>query len=253
VGAIGLLVALPAEARAVIGQGRWQQDGSCLFRCARLTETTHLIVVRSGMGLDNATIACRWLIQQGVGALGITGVSGGLDPDLIPGDLILADAVVQEEADQCRRVWSECTGFVETVCGAIANEGLPVYRGPIISVRKPVLSARGKESLFGRSKALAVDMESAAAASAAHRARLPFFAVRAICDAAERSVPSDLVECLHQGGRVHLFLLFRKLALKPALVFNLLQMKKDFGKALAALNRAWHRQIRGRVTSLVAH
>lgn len=252
-GAIGLVVAMNAEARALIGQGRWQHDGNCLFRRSRLTETIHLIVVCSGMGLDNATIACRWLIRQGVGALGMMGVSGGLAPELIPGDLILADAVIQEEADQCRHVWSERTGFVESVHSALEEEGLSVYRGPIISVPKPVLSSREKESLFGRSRALAVDMESAAAASAAHRAHLPFFAVRAICDAAGRSVPSELSECLHQGGRVRLFLLFRRLARKPVLVFNLLQMKRDFGAALTALHRAWHRQIRDRVTSLVAH
>lgn len=251
-GAIGLVVALNAEARALMGAGPWKHADGAAFRRSRLGNNTTLIVVRSGMGLENARKASQWLIQEGVAAMGVVGVCGGLATELGPGDLILADAVIQEERGQCRHVWTGDSSLVETVCGTLRGEGLPAYSGPIISVQKPLLFSQEKESLFRQTGAIAVDMESAAAASVAQSASLPFFAFRAVCDASDRSIPDDLANCLQQNGRVRLFFLFQRLILKPALVWDILQMKRDFGAALAALKGGWHRQLKYQVLSLLA-
>ena len=75
---IGLVVALPAEARALIGYGRWQRTEGYLFRCSRLNNRTDLVVVRSGLGLENASSASQRMVAEGVVALGVSGVSGPL-------------------------------------------------------------------------------------------------------------------------------------------------------------------------------
>lgn len=249
--AIGLVVALSAEARAMIGHGRWQQAERCLFRRSRLTDSTHLIVVRSGMGPENASAASKWLIGEGVAALAVSGVSGGLSPDLAPGDLVLADSVIQDDGNPVKETREGSSACVDMAYGALMDRGIPAYRGPIITVQRPVLSAGDKHALFAKTRALAVDMESAAVAAAAGNAGLPFLAFRAVCDAAGRSIPDDFLEFINQEGRARLFRLFRRLLLRPTLVSDLLRMNRDFGTALAGLGRAWRPTIRDVLPSLV--
>lgn len=248
---IGLVVALPSEARALIGRGRWQHAKGYLFRRSHLNNRTHLIVVRSGLGMENAFLASQWLIAEGVVALGVSGVSGGLDPELEPGDMVLADSIIQENGDTCQQIWEGNSKFVEISYAALIAEGIPVYRGPIITVQKAVLSARDKQALFTKINALAVDMESAAVAAAADKASIPFFALRTVCDAATRSIPIEIFDCLNQAGRVQLLHLFRMLLLRPSLVSDLLRMKRDFAFGLATLGSAWHVLMRSSLPALL--
>ncbi len=248
---IGLVVALPAEARALIGHGRWQHAEGHPFRRSLLNNRTHLIVVRSGLGMENAFLASQWLIAEGVVALGASGVSGGLDPKLEPGDLVLADSVIQENGNTCKQIWKGNSKFVEIVYAALIAREIPAYRGAIITAQKPVLSARNKQALFTKTKALAADMESAAVAAVANNAGLPFFALRAVCDVATHTVPREIFDCLNQAGNVRLFHLFRMLLLKPWLISDLLRAKKDFAAALFSLRRAWHAQISSSLPALL--
>lgn len=248
---IGLVVALPAEARALIGRGRWQRTEGYLFRRSRLNNSTHLVVVLAGVGMENAFLASQWLVAEGVVALGVSGVSGGLDPKLEPGDLVLADSVIQENGNTCKQVWEGNSKFVEIVYTALIAKGIPAYRGPIITVQKPVLSARNKQALFTKTKALATDMESAAVAVVANKAGLPFFALRTVCDVATRTVPIEIFDCLNQAGHVRLLHLFRMLLLKPTLVSDLLRTRKDFTAALGSLGHAWNIQIENNLPDLV--
>lgn len=250
--AIGLVVALSAEARALIGRGRWQHAEGHLFRRSRLNNGTHLVVVRSGLGMENAFLASQWLIAEGVVALGVSGVSGGLDPKLEPGDLVLADSVIQENGTTCKQVWKGDSEFVEIVYAALIAREIPTYRGSIITVQKPVLLARHKQSLFAKTNALAADMESAAAATVANNAGLPFFALRTVCDTATRTIPIEIFDCLNQAGRVRPLHLFRMLLLRATLVSDLLRTKRDFTTALDSLGCAWNIQIKNILPSLLS-
>lgn len=248
---IGLVVALPSEARALIGRRGWQHTKGYLFHRSHLDNRTRLIVVRSGLGMENTFLASRWLIAKGATALGVSGVSGGLDPELKPGDLVLADSIIQENGNGCRQVWEVNSKFMEIAYAALTAKGIPVYRGPIITVQKAALSARNKQTLFKKTQALAVDMESAAVAETAKKASIPFFALRAVCDAATRSIPIEIFGCLNRAGRVRLFHLFRTLLLKPSLVSDLLRMKREFAFGLANLGNAWHTLINSSLPALL--
>ncbi|MFO7598972.1 MAG: hypothetical protein R6X27_04085 [Candidatus Desulfacyla sp.] len=250
--AIGLVVALGAEARALIGHGRWQQAEGCLFRRSRLTDSTHLIVARSGMGSKNASTASRWLIGEGVSGLAVSGVSGGLSPDLAPGDLVLADSVIQDDGNPIKETRKVSSACVDMAYGALMDRRLPAYRGPIITVQRPVLSAGEKQALFAKTRALAVDMESAAVAAAAGNAGLPFLAFRAVSDPASCSIPHDLFDSIDQKARVRPFHLLKMLLLKRVLMSDLVRTKRDFDAALAGVGRAWHLAIRGILPSLLA-
>jgi adenosylhomocysteine nucleosidase len=233
---IGIVAALPGEARALVGRRFWRMaDG--FFHCRTLLkDDTDLLVVQSGMGMENAFTGARWLTENGVSALGCFGVSGGLDPELKIGDLVLADAVFEDGDDGASLIWKEDRCYSDVIFSSLEG-GPAILRGPIITVNQAVLNASDKRTLFDRTGAMAVDMESAAVARAANRSCLPFFAVRAICDTADMTVPKSLFQCIDRKGRPRFTYLLRLITRRPSMISHLLHMKRNFTAALAGTSQ----------------
>ena len=230
---IGIVVALPGEAKALLGRRSWRKANGFLHSRTVLKDETELVVVQSGMGMDNAFSAASWLSEKGVAALGCFGVSGGLDPELGVGDLVFADAVFLERDDGASLVWKKSGCDSDVTLNFQAAKDLTASWGPIVTVKTPVLNTAGKRALFDRTGAMAVDMETAAVVRAASRSGLPFFAVRTICDSADVTIPESIYQCVDQQGRPRFFHLFRLIIRKPLLIPHLLRMKRDFSAALS--------------------
>ena len=241
---LGLLVAMPGEARALLGRGRWNREAGHPFRRIPLYDDMDLLCVQSGIGTANARSNSRWLIHQGVSALVVSGVSGGLERSLGPGDLIVADSVMEAGKGGKYRFWKPDPPSAEQAHTILVAGGLQAYHGAVLTTDMAVLSTDTKRQLFDRTQALAADMESAAAARAATEANLPFFVLRTVCDTAGQSVSGDLFDCLDEKGRLQRPLFLRKFLQKPSLLFDLHSTGKNFGTALAALKKAWAIQIR---------
>ena len=230
---IGIVAALPGEARALVGRCSWEK-GNGFRRCrVALKDGTDFLVVQSGMGMDNAFSAAHWLSKNGVAALGCFGVSGGLDPRLGIGDLVFADAVFMEQDDGISLVWKRGGRNSEVTFSCREAKDVAVRWGSIVTVKQAVLNAAGKKALFNRTGIMAVDMETAAVARVANRSGLPFFAVRAICDSSDVTVPESLYQCVDQKGHPRFFYLFKLIIQKPSMISHLLRMKRDFTAALS--------------------
>lgn len=242
--ALGLVVALAAEGRALLGPFGWIRDRGRRILRRRLPDGTGLLCARSGVGAERALSAARWLIDEGVTALAVMGVSGGLDPALGSGDLVVAETVFEYGGTASGDAWNTDAGRAGLLYATLAAEGLPVRRGAVIAATRAVLTAEGKGPLHDRSGALAVDMESAAVARAASERGLPLVVLRAVCDTADQSVPRELLDCLDGGGCVLPSVLFRNLARRPSLARDLVRTGRAFSAALASLDRAWRAQNR---------
>ena len=249
---IGLVATLPAEARALLGRGAWHGAGRGLLWRRSHEEGVSLLTVRSGMGMINAFTAARWLVARGVSGLASIGIAGGLSPLVNSGDMVLADKVLEESADGCNRIWGEDSEFVRLVCAGLLKNGLPVHRGAIVTSQDPVLTVQRKRELFAKTRALVVDMESAAVATAARESGLPFFAARTVCDTMNRTIPPELFKCINRRGRVRPLYLFLALGRRPSLIFALLDAHRDFSLALASLGQAWRAQIKINLPALIA-
>jgi len=236
--ALGLVVALAAEGRSLLGSFGWIRAAGMTVRRMSLPDGTGLLCVRSGVGAERAHAAARWLAAEGVAALAVIGVSGGLDPGLRPGDLVVADTVL-ESGGAAGQHWATDPDRAGLVDAALAAEGLPVRRGAVISARRPVPTPQGKGSLRDRCAALAVDMESAAVARAAAERQLPLIVLRAVCDTADQPVPEDFLLSLDDDGSVRPSVLLRRLAGRPSLVGDLVRMERGFSAALTSLRFAW--------------
>lgn len=249
---LGLIVPLPGEARFLLGRRGWRHAAGRPVRRIRLEDGTDLIGVRSGVGMENARSAARWLVSEGASALAVMGVAGGLDPEAKAGDLILVEEAIEDGEQTGSRTWTADCTFVDHVQKAFAGKGISFLRGRVVTPGEPVLTVEGKKNLFRQSRALAVDMETAAAARVAEEANLPFFALRAICDQADRTVPQSLYDALGEGGKVRPSVLCCQLLRRPRQIADLLRLRKEFSFALTALKRGWEIQLNNSLPGLLA-
>jgi adenosylhomocysteine nucleosidase len=249
---LGLVVPLQAEIRSLLGRGTGLTALGRKAGRSRLRDGTMLLCVRSGVGIKNAYAAAAWLVSKGVNALSIFGIAGGLAPGIQAGDLVIGERVVEEPGGPKGRAWGVNARYGKLVYSALEAEGIDVRMGTVVTVREPILAVEKKKLLYARTKALAVDMESAAVAKAAAESNLSFFVLRAICDPSDREVPFDFFSCLDQGGKICYSILLKRLWCRPSLVGELLQVRRDFTAALGSLKRGWQVQIEKNLPGLLA-
>jgi 4-hydroxy-3-methylbut-2-enyl diphosphate reductase len=128
-------------------------------------------VMRTGMGPDRSMAAARVAGARPARAVAVLGFCGALDPDLEPGDLVVADELRGANGP------FPCDSAA-AVATALETAGLRARRGPLVSVRKMAHGSRRAE--LAADGSIAVDMESAWLAPAA--AGRPFAALRAVVD-----------------------------------------------------------------------
>jgi adenosylhomocysteine nucleosidase len=214
---IGVVAALPAEARCLTGRG----GRGCRDECVRVS--------LSGMGQTRAYRAARSLAGQGVSALVSFGTAGALAPRLAPGDVVLGTAVqfdreiIEADPDWSSRLAGMLDGRVR------------VGQGKILHTEIVLASPADKSRLFLTTAALAVDMETAGVARAAAEHGLPWLAIRAIVDAQGVSIPPLALDALSASGRPRLGKLLAGIARAPAVIPRLLRLGRDFRAARSAL------------------
>jgi adenosylhomocysteine nucleosidase len=186
--AVGLIIALPAEAHSIGVRGIG--IGEC-------TRWRNGWVAVSGMGPHNAMRAAERLLACGVARLANWGVAGALTPDLASGDVLIPDHVCYMRDDPG---FATDTGLA-TQLVELLSASLRVRRGILWSTPQPVATTAEKRALATRSHALAVDMEAAPIAAVAARAKLPFVAVKAICDPIDRELPAAMASALEGADR----------------------------------------------------
>jgi adenosylhomocysteine nucleosidase len=231
----GIVIAMPAEARAVLGRRAWQHlDASPVWKSA-VGEEPPTLCVCSGVGPIRAEAASRWLIAQGATALLLLGVAGGLHPELRPGDLVVADAAIEadEEGAGCL-IPADRDQALQTYA-ALVIVGLTPRLGRILTVSRPIRTPAAKAALFKRYGALTVDMESGAVLRTARAAGLPCRILRAVCDPADRCLPEAIAQGVAASGRRRPMAILWNLLADPALLLPLWQTDKEMRSALKSL------------------
>jgi len=180
---------------------------------ALLKHTGHLAEAGGGTPAG-AAAAVQRLIGQGATAIISFGLAGGLRPGLAPGTLIIPTAIL-DGADS----FPTDPALTEALGGAT---------GHIIAGAATIIStAAAKAALFAATGADAVDLESVAAA----RAGLPFAALRAIADPAERDLPPAALTALKPGGQIDLVGILLNVLADPRQIPALIRVGQDTEKA----------------------
>ena len=142
-----------------------------------------IILIESGAGAARAARATEALIEAHRPAWVVSaGFAGGLRPGIARHDIVVADAVCNAENREIATDWS------------IDPTTLPgrVHVGPVLSVDEIVRLPGEKQALGKRYGALAVDLESFAAAEVCQRRSARFLSIRILTDAMDEQLPTDV-------------------------------------------------------------
>ncbi|WP_051971572.1 phosphorylase [Massilia sp. 9096] len=156
------------------------------------------------------------------------GCAGGLDPGLRPGDCVVGSGVIGASG----RVGADAA-WTQALAACLPS----ARQGWLAGLDAPLAQHDAKARLWRDGGALAVDMESHAAARAAQRHRLPFAALRVVLDPAWRSLPDAAVAAMREDGGTDLAALLRALARSPGEIVPLIALALDAWHARRALRR----------------
>jgi adenosylhomocysteine nucleosidase len=221
---IGIVVALPAEARSLVRQRLG-------FESLHELPEGHWLTV-SGAGPDAADRAVNRLIERKVNALISWGCAAAIAEHLVPGHLVLAEHIHGED-DQLH---TTDTTWRQRLAANLHPQ-LKTQSGAIRESRRVVGTRTEKASLHQQTGAVAVDMESGAIARRARAHNLPFLAVRAIADPAMMDFPGAVTRSLNPRGDVRILELLSHIARRPGEIPDLIRLGQAFGAAVRTLQQ----------------
>ncbi|MDB5405720.1 MAG: hypothetical protein JWL84_632 [Rhodospirillales bacterium] len=196
---------------------------------AAIARRAGLAIVCAGGVPERTSLALDEALEHGAEGLISFGLAGGLAPQLRPGALIVPSQIIDPDGRRLPVDQAWAAG-IRRLTGALD--------GTLLGGRTPAVSAAAKAALFARTGALAVDLESLAVARAAGLRGLPFIAVRAIADSANRDLPPAALITLRQDGTADLARILWSVARQPGQIAGLIHLAWDAGRALGALRRA---------------
>lgn len=180
------------------------------------------VPVAIGGGTAAGAEAAAARLALGVDALLSFGLAGGLDPALAPGTILVPATVVDAGES-----WST---------NAALNAGLGGATGHVLLGGGALLATVAeKRAARATTGAAAVDLESAAVARAAARFGLPFAALRAVCDGADRALPFAARVALDGNGRIGPLRVLVAVLRRPGDIPALIGLARDAGAARKAL------------------
>lgn len=175
-----------------------------------------------------AEALARQLLDQGAKALISIGIAGGLDPALMPGDVVIGSGVLVDGAViETDSVWK---------CRLLS--AIPFSRsGLVYGSDCMVGGVAGKRALFQQG-AMIVDMESGAVARVAAQAGIPLAVLRIVADPAARALPRSALAGLDAEGNPRIGAVLAGLARRPWELPGLIRVGLDSQAALSALRDA---------------
>lgn len=219
---VGIVVALPEELRTLTRQKLVQ--GEC-------RQLGRYWIAYSGAGMHNAGRAAQALIEKGAQRLISWGCAAGLADGLKPGDLVMADRVVSEQSqfDTDLQWRSELKHAI--------SANVSTQNGTLFTSAKLVSRSIDKRDIRQSSRAVALDMESAAIAEVAANNGAPFLAIRSIADPVSMDLPQAVLAGLNAEGQVDLGKLLRYLLAHPLEIVGLTKLGLNFHAAQKTLKR----------------
>lgn len=220
--AVGIVVALPDEARTLVSRRPGFGEIQALLG-------GHWLIV-SGAGPDRARDAAERLVEKGVRGLMSWGCAGALIADAAPGDLLISHEIRTVEGELLKAPDEWAARLSARLEGRILH-----HRRRLQEAHEVIAKTAQKRALGLSGEAHAVDMESAAILRCATQRNLDFVAVRAIADHLDMPLPRPLMKALNPRGDVRIPRLLGELARSPQSLPHLIRLGQAFSKATSTL------------------
>lgn len=224
----GIVVALPEELTSLTTKRI--DKGHCVFIADKL------LLAYSGAGAKNAAAAAELLISKGATQLISWGCAGALSPALEPGDLVLANTLIDVD-DVDLAINKDWRHHAQQLLAPITR----LHTGKLAESANIISSSKEKQQLQTFTQAIAVDMESIAIAKIAAAKKLPFLAIRSIVDPVGMDLPQAVVHGVNAEGDIVLGRLLLAIFLRPAELPRLIRLGIYFNAAKSTLKRVSQR------------
>ncbi|WNJ98781.1 hypothetical protein L2D14_12995 [Thalassospiraceae bacterium LMO-JJ14] len=181
----------------------------------------------SGARPSRARDGVAALIGLGVDGILSFGSAGGVSPLLQPGDLVIADRVMNSDghafaadSDWCGRL------------AAVFNIQTSIVAGV------DYVAGSEDKAWFKREGIAALDMESHIVAAMADEAGIPFAVLRAIIDPAGYDIPGYALDSVRPDGSISLLPVIAGVCLQPWTIGRLLDLNRYNRQAMESLSGA---------------
>jgi adenosylhomocysteine nucleosidase len=201
-----------------------------------LDKPAHLVTFAAAGSPERARVrALAWAADSRVHALMSFGLCGGLDPALAPGNVVVAHRIALPEGG--------ALDFDTRWAHAIASRIPGARVAPLLGASGVAATAAEKRALYDQHRVPAIDMESRGVAEAAREAGIPFVALRAVADPAERTLPKVAARAVDAHGRVRPLRVLLGLLARPHDLHPLIALGADARRGYEALVAAGMRAL----------
>jgi adenosylhomocysteine nucleosidase len=199
---------------------------TCLALEARIAAGAGVAVICSHA--SQLVVGLEAAVRRGACGIISFGIAGGLAPDLVAGDWVIA-AGVRTDRGRIAADHAWARRLLAALPGAVHAD--------IVGVDAPVADPLEKRFAHARTGAAAVDMESHIAAKIAAAHGIPFAACRVVIDSAHRRLPPAALVGLRLDGTPDVGAVLGSLARQPGQLPALTRMALDMRIARSALRR----------------
>jgi adenosylhomocysteine nucleosidase len=212
---LAVISALDDEIRII--RSRMSVDARIHIRPGLVTKGTYLqrpiMLVRSGVGRDAMRTTMTHLFSNHRPEVVIhTGYCGAASPALAPGDLVIAEGIV-DSSNQKRVPCDEA--LVAKAKKILRDKSMRGSAGDLVTVEQVASSPHEKAYLATQHSSIGVDMESSELAAACAESNIPFVVVRAVLDPLDYHIP-NLADAIDEDGSTDGLALAEHLVKKPA-------------------------------------
>jgi adenosylhomocysteine nucleosidase len=169
-------------------------------------------------------------LEEGATALLSWGIAGGLAPKLSPGSLILPKTIISSN----QSLYHVDTPWHKSLCNRLKGH-VDFHIEPLAESAMVVRTPAEKAILFRETGAIGVDMESAAVATVAQDAGVPFMVVRAVADSTDTPIPESALNAVDEFGRLSFLKLIQGLAEHPTELFAFIRIARNYRAAQRTL------------------
>ncbi|ERL66492.1 5'-methylthioadenosine/adenosylhomocysteine nucleosidase [Schleiferilactobacillus shenzhenensis] len=214
---IGVLCAMEEEIRTLRAQltdAGQVTIGTSVFDTGTIAGTA-VILIESGIGKVQAGINAALLLARFQPDLIVnTGSAGGIGQGLAVGDVVISTGVAYHDVDltpagyqpgqlpQMPQVFASDSHYAAMLAEAAQAKGQTIRTGLIVSGDQFIASQAQIDRIKGLfPQALAVEMEGAAVAQAAHEFQTPCVIIRALSDNGDENANASFDEFIVEAGR----------------------------------------------------
>lgn len=238
---LAVITALPAElwaVRAALGQTRREWHiGRSAWRSS--VAGHEVLAIEAGMGFENASRTAEDIVRAEYPDLVVSaGYCGGLTPDLLIGDVVVAARLFVAQDD---RLDEEPTRPADSSMRFAAHSIPPerLFSGQYVSTPHMLPKRRLAALLPPDMKNPAVvEMESAAIARVAAVNSIPFAAIRTVSDTLGEELGFSLDEFCDEDMNIRLVRVLKTCLAKPHIIPQLFRLSSNSRVAAGSLTRA---------------